>query len=97
MNRRQRREHARRRTRLGNAIETLMDASEADGRPWRIHGLTAACADCNGTAEMRGQGRHGPVVSHIHHEPGCPAANGITPYRVPADTTTPTNTEGQAQ
>lgn len=81
VNRRARREIARRQRRFNAAAAALMDASEADGRPWHIYGMTDACRDCGATATLHGQGRSGPINLHIHHDHGCPAAAGVTDWQ----------------
>ena len=80
MNRKRRRECARRLSKLDADLGALMAASAADGRPWSVHGMTGACRDCTATASLRGQGRGGAVRADIHHDPGCPAAAGTTPW-----------------
>ena len=54
MNRRDRREHERRQRRLTRQIHEMLDAAHADGKPWSIHGLTDACADCDSVATIHG-------------------------------------------
>lgn len=49
----------RARSRVPNKLETVMAASEADGRPWHIVAITGG-RDCQATADLRGQGRTGP-------------------------------------
>ena len=80
MNRRERRQARRALSRVEAALRTLMDASEADGRPWSLHGMTHACRDCGATATLRGQGRTGTVYVDINHDEGCPAAAGTVPW-----------------
>lgn len=77
MNRAQR----RRLSKLDTTVRNLMAASEADGKPWAIHGMTGACRDCTATATMRGQGRRGVVLAEIRHDPGCPASTGAVPWQ----------------
>lgn len=81
MNRRQRRDHQRRLRKVDNAIRTVMAASEADGRPWHVYGMTSACRDCGATADFHGHGRTGMVFADIYHDDGCPAAAGITQWQ----------------
>lgn len=80
MNRRKRREAQRGLMRVEAALDRLMAASEADGRPWTLHGMTGACRDCGATATLRGQGRTGTVRVDINHDDGCPAAAGAVPW-----------------
>ena len=54
MNRRQRRQHDRRRHSVAQQINAMLDAADADGKPWAIHGLTDACADCDSVATIHG-------------------------------------------
>jgi hypothetical protein len=65
VNRRQRRDHDRRRRRLDRQIHTLLDASARDGKPWAIHGLTDACADCDAVAAIRGTPGTGMIWADI--------------------------------
>lgn len=81
MNRRQRRDHQRRLSKIGSELDALMNASEADGKPWVIRGMSGACRDCGATGSMRGRGRHGTVVAEIRHDHGCPAARGLVDWK----------------
>ena len=81
MNRRQRRDEARRQARAAAGIRAVMAASEADGKPWHVYGMTEACRDCGATASMHGRGRSGAVVAHIYHDDGCPASRGVTSWK----------------
>ena len=80
MNRRQRREHDRRRRRFTRAVEEMLAASRADGRPWAIHGLVDACSDCGADASISGTPGSGVILADISHDPTCPAFNGLTPW-----------------
>ena len=51
----------------------MLDASHADGKPWAIHGLTDACADCNSEATIHGTPGTGIIWADIHHDSSCPA------------------------
>lgn len=82
MNRAQRRAQQRVRT----EFDAVMSASEADGRPWHVYGMTAACSDCQATADLHGIGRTGPIRADIWHASGCPTAAGVTAWKpVPID------------
>ena len=82
MNRRHRREHDRRARRLTRQINAMLDAAHADGRPWSIHGLTNACADCDSDATIHGTPGTGVVHADIHCDDSCPAYRGVTLWRV---------------
>lgn len=68
-------------------IARAVAASEADGRPWHVYGMTDACRDCGATGDFHGLGRTSPVFADIFHDDGCPAATGAVtwaPVPVPA-------------
>lgn len=46
----------------------------------RLVGLPGACADCNGLGDLTPL-RPDFVLGEIWHDPGCPAANGVTDWR----------------
>lgn len=82
MNRRQRRRAERNSPgrRVQRALAQLQAASDADGRPWILHGMTEACVDCGATGSLSGQSGRRTVRFDVEHDPGCPAAAGITPW-----------------
>lgn len=82
MNRRQRRQHDRRRHSVAQQINAMLDAADADGKPWAIHGLTDACADCDSVATIHGTPGTGVILADIHHDESCPAYRGITRWSV---------------
>jgi hypothetical protein len=81
VNRHQRRAQARRQAKAAAGIRAVMSASEADGKPWHVHGMTDACRDCGATASLSGQGRNGQVLARIYHDDGCPASLGVTSWQ----------------
>lgn len=82
MNRRQRRQHDRRHGRLAQQINEMLDAAHADGKPWAIHGLTDACADCDSIATIHGTPGTGVILADIAHDESCPTYRGITRWSV---------------
>lgn len=81
MNRRQRRETQRRLAKVDAMVRELMTASENDGKPWHLYGMTHGCRDCNATVDMHGNGRTGPVLVDVWHDDGCPAKAGVTQWQ----------------
>jgi len=79
-NRRQRREAERGRRRLDQQIRTMIAAAHAYGKPWAIHGLAGACADCAAVASIRGAPGSLMIWADIHHDESCPADRGVTPW-----------------
>ena len=77
-----RREQNRRRRRFPRQINDLLDAAHADGKPWSIHGLTGACADCDSVATIHGTPGTGVILTDIAHDDSCPAYHGVTPWRL---------------
>jgi hypothetical protein len=90
VNRRDRRRRAKaaRDPRSGRRMREMQHRVERTGQPAVIDGLTAACRDCTATGGfVLLPGRR--VLGQVWHEPGCPAASGITPWSpVPLDTGT---------
>ena len=76
MNRRDRRTQSR----TTQRIRALEHRVETTGIPGIIHGLTDACRDCgaDGALVLLPGSR---VVGHVFHDPGCPAAAGITDWK----------------
>jgi hypothetical protein len=60
----------------------MLDASHADGKPWGIHGLTDACADCDSVATIHGTPGTGIILADIAHDDSCLAYRGITRWSV---------------
>lgn len=68
------RRRAERAAREAAAIKALVNSGA------RLVGLPGACSDCNATGDLT------PVtdaftLAEIWHDPGCPAANGVTDWR----------------
>lgn len=80
MSRRARREHDRRHRRLDRRIHAMLGAAYADGRPWRIDGLTGACVDCGAVGTIRGTPGSPTIWADIYHDSSCPAFRGVTPW-----------------
>ncbi len=81
MNRRHRRAQSRRQARVAADIRAVRAASEADGKPWIIYGLTDACRDCGAEASMHGQGTSGKVITRVYHDDGCPTSRGVISWQ----------------
>jgi hypothetical protein len=80
MNRRDRRRAQANDPRSARRIRDLQHRVETTGQPGLIHGLTHACRDCTGTGEfLLLPGRQ--VIASVFHDPGCPAADGVTPWQ----------------
>jgi hypothetical protein len=81
VNRHHRRAQARRQAKAAAGIRAVRAASEADGKPWTVYGLTEACRDCGAEASMHGQGINGAVSMRVYHDDGCPASLGVTSWQ----------------
>jgi hypothetical protein len=81
VNRSRRREIERRQAKVTAALNGVMDASTADGKPWHVYGMTGACSDCTATASMHGQGRNSPVMLQVNHDQSCPVARGTVTWQ----------------
>lgn len=82
MNRRARRQLARRQRKAG-AVAALIDAglhrAHADGHPFRLIGFTDACSDCPGTADVTLM-PDGSATSDVWHDEDCPAGKGTVAW-----------------